>query len=308
MTARPRITVISPSWNQGRFIGQCLASVALQDAGVEVDHLVLDAGSTDETADVVARFPGARLVSLPGSTQSEALNEGFRLARGDVVAWLNTDDLLLPGAFRRALRALEGRGPRVFVSSHYLLVDEALRLVSRRRLPPFLAHLYRNGACYLPTSGSFVTATVHADGVLLEPDLRIVMDRDFKLKLHEKGYRFVHVREDLSAFRVHDAQMSGLGRLRRGEVDPREARRVAERERLTARWGGVWWRGARVLPPSPPLGGAVRVVMASWYRGQGLLDRTVGRGSERAAAARLEVWGREIGRRLAEAGVAAPPA
>ena len=68
--------------------------------------VVVSDGSTDETEEVIDRFPHATLVSLPKSNQSEALNEGFRQARGRIICWLNTDDILMPRAFDRALDAV----------------------------------------------------------------------------------------------------------------------------------------------------------------------------------------------------------
>ena len=76
--------------------------------------------------DVVEVFDHATYVYLPDSNQSEALNEGFRRANGDIICWLNTDDILLPGAFATAITELEKHGPRTYFTSHYLMVDENL--------------------------------------------------------------------------------------------------------------------------------------------------------------------------------------
>lgn len=252
MTDRPLITVITPSLNQGRFLRDNLASIALQGI-TDVEQLVLDGGSTDETEAVIEEFPHAKLVSLPDSNQSEALTEGFRRARGRYICWLNTDDILMPHAFDYALAILETAGPRAYVTSHYLFVDSDLQLVRKNRLPTFSSFLYRNYAVYLPTSGSFVTNTVASDGIVLDANLDILMDRDYALQLHEADYTFHHIDAYLSAFRMHEAQKSGVGRLQANQEDPRAKRRISERTQISAHYGGVFVGKNRVLPPGRAL-------------------------------------------------------
>ena len=89
-------TIVTASLNYGRFIGDCLASVAAQE-GVNCEHLVMDAGSTDDTAAVVSHFPHATFFQEPDAGMSDGINKGFRRAKGDRVMWLNADDRLKPG-------------------------------------------------------------------------------------------------------------------------------------------------------------------------------------------------------------------
>ncbi|MEC9071063.1 MAG: glycosyltransferase, partial [Myxococcota bacterium] len=250
MSENPVLTVITPTLNYGHFLDACLASVALQSPEIPHEHLVLDGGSTDNTEEVVGMFPSAELVVLPGSSQSEALNEGFKRARGEVVCWLNADDILLQGAASAAMAALETAGDRAYVSSQYLAVDEDLGLLHRHHVPALSPWLYRNFAVYLPTSGAFMTRTIAEDGVVVDPDLKIVMDRDFQLQLYTRGYKFVHLAQYLSAFRFHGSNLSGVGKNHAGGVDPLAERRVAERNRISGQYGGVYLGQRRLMPPS----------------------------------------------------------
>ncbi|GAB4165259.1 MAG: glycosyltransferase family 2 protein [Terrimicrobiaceae bacterium] len=98
MSPSPYFSVITPSYQQGAFIGECLRSVAGQmDDGYE--HLVLDNCSTDNTASVVEKFPKVRFVREPDRGQSDAVNKGFQLARGEIICWLNSDDSYPSGLF-----------------------------------------------------------------------------------------------------------------------------------------------------------------------------------------------------------------
>src|SRR6266550_874687 len=104
---RPLVTIVTPSFNQGRFIRQTIESVLTQDYP-NIEYIIMDGGSTDETASVAAEYADRlRFVSEPDRGQSHAINKGFRMARGEVVSWLNSDDVILPGAVAHAVTAFE---------------------------------------------------------------------------------------------------------------------------------------------------------------------------------------------------------
>ena len=92
MERQPLVSIITPSLNQGRFIEAAIESVLSQDYP-RIEYIVIDGGSSDGTLDILARY-GERVawVSEPDRGQSHAINKGFRRARGDVLAWLNSDD------------------------------------------------------------------------------------------------------------------------------------------------------------------------------------------------------------------------
>lgn len=95
----PKISVVTPSFNQGRYIAETIESVLLQDYP-HLEYIIIDGGSTDDTMQVVERYKSqiTHIISEPDNGQSEALNKGFRLATGDILCWLNSDDQFAPGA------------------------------------------------------------------------------------------------------------------------------------------------------------------------------------------------------------------
>jgi len=95
-------SVITPSWNQGKFLRGCIGSVADQN-DPDFEHLIFDNCSTDGTAEIVAGFPHVKFVSEPDRGQSHAVNKGLSLSCGEIICWLNSDDEYAPGAFE-ALR------------------------------------------------------------------------------------------------------------------------------------------------------------------------------------------------------------
>lgn len=102
----PLFSVITPSFNRASLIGEAIASVHAQEMpGVE--HIVIDGGSKDGTLEVLAQFPHLRVVSEPDRGIYDALNKGFAMARGEIIALLNTDDCFVPGKFRQIAAAFE---------------------------------------------------------------------------------------------------------------------------------------------------------------------------------------------------------
>jgi glycosyltransferase involved in cell wall biosynthesis len=97
---RPLISILTPSFNQGRYIEQTITSILKQDYA-RFEHIVIDGGSTDETIEVLKRYPHVKWISEPDKGQADALNKGFRMATGDLIGWINSDDFYAEGVFQR---------------------------------------------------------------------------------------------------------------------------------------------------------------------------------------------------------------
>jgi len=94
----PSISIVTPSLNQGRYIEQTIQSVLLQNYP-NFEHIVIDGGSTDGTVEILKKYPHLKWISEKDSGQSEALNKGLKMATGDIIAWINSDDWYAEGAF-----------------------------------------------------------------------------------------------------------------------------------------------------------------------------------------------------------------
>jgi len=102
----PKITIVTPSFNQGNFIDENIQSVLTQNYP-NFEHIIIDGGSIDGTVDILKKYSHLKWVSEPDRGQASALNKGFRMATGDVIGWLNSDDSYLPGTFEVVARAFD---------------------------------------------------------------------------------------------------------------------------------------------------------------------------------------------------------
>jgi glycosyltransferase involved in cell wall biosynthesis len=206
-------TIITPNLNCGRYLGECLASVASQPR-VTLEHLVMDGGSTDDSAQVAAKYPHSILTQEPDKGMSNAINKGFARAQGDWVMWLNADDRLKPGALAAVLRRLRGSDADV-VYGGYDFVDEAGEFQRHVQTPRWSRFVHIHHHCFIGSTAAFYRrATVLDAGHRLREDFRYVMDGEFYARLDTAGLSFERVPEVVADFRRHggNASMRHLGK------------------------------------------------------------------------------------------------
>ena len=185
--SQPLVTIVTPSYNQGRFIAATIESVLSQDYP-RIEYIVMDGASTDETAGVAGRYAGRlEFISEPDRGQSHAINKGFQRARGEIVAWLNSDDTLLPGAVRRAVEGLAAHPEAAACYGEGYLMDEAGYATCRfPHTQPFdLWRLVNVSDYILQQSVFFRRAALEQIGWVRE-DLHYVMDWDLLIRLGKR--------------------------------------------------------------------------------------------------------------------------
>lgn len=200
-----KISIITPSFNQGRFIEDAIRSVLLQDYP-DLEHIVVDNCSWDNTLEVLKRYPHIRWVSEPDNGQSHALNKGFRMATGDIIAWLNCDDFYLRGAFHTAARILSD--PSIDgIYSDLEFCDVNWRITKRYQshAPVRFLSLFHN---FISSECLFIKRKIIDDGILVGEDLHYCMDQDFAATLLYRNYRLQYVRDCFAVFRWHGANKS----------------------------------------------------------------------------------------------------
>lgn len=210
----PDFTIVTPSFNYGRFIGDCLRSVADQQ-GVTLEHLIFDAGSTDDTRERVAKYDHATFSQEPDKGMSDGINKGFLKAAGRWVMWLNADDMLRPGALKAVKEFAEQRPAADVIFGCWNFVDKDGAFLRRMTVFPFHRGMIANHACYIASTATFYRReTTIAEGFLLNIRFRSVMDGEFFCRLSAAGKRFEYLPRVLADFRLHDESISqrNLGR------------------------------------------------------------------------------------------------
>lgn len=196
-------SIVTPSYNQGDFVGETIKSVMAQDyPGVE--HIVVDNCSTDRTNDILKKYPHLDLVCEPDQGQSDAVNKGFKKASGDIIGWLNADDLYLPGCFKAVSDFFVANPSCDLVYGNYRLIDVTGKVLSYRQELSFdLFMLKYLHVLYIPSTTTFFRRRVIEEGNFLDTQYHYAMDYEFFLRLALKGYKFHHIPKFLADFRTH---------------------------------------------------------------------------------------------------------
>ena len=197
-----KVSVITPSFNQGQFIERTLQSVAIQ-SGVEIEHFVVDGGSTDNTIDVLRRSGhGIRWISEKDKGQADAVNKGIRSTNGEIIGWLNSDDVYSPEAIVRAVTFFSDH-PEVDVI--YGMADHI-----DRNDQPFEAYPSEpwnferlKDICFICQPAAFFRRSVVERHGLLDDSLHFCMDYEFWLRLGKAGVQFEYLDVKLAGSRLY---------------------------------------------------------------------------------------------------------
>jgi glycosyltransferase involved in cell wall biosynthesis len=212
----PSITIITPCLNAAGTIGETLASVREQDYDGEVEHLVVDGGSTDGTLEILERAEGIRFTSGPDSGRPEAANKGTAMASGEVVGFLNADDRYEPGALALAGAAFVAHPEAEWVTGYCRIISAAGAEI-RRPVTAYKNAFLRHFSLPLYLTQNFVSdpatfarrTALEAAGPLDER-YAISHDYDLWLRLARRGDPVV-LRRYLASFRMAEGSLSMAG-------------------------------------------------------------------------------------------------
>jgi glycosyltransferase involved in cell wall biosynthesis len=178
------VSIVTPSYNQGNYLAETMRSVLEQDYP-NIEYIVIDGASQDNSAEVIRLFSDrlAYWVSEPDRGQTEAINKGFARAHGEILAWINSDDVYNPGAVKQAVQYLRDHPDVGMVYSDLNFIDEHSRVVGKfPARQTDLAHL-RRGYVHIPQPAAFFRAKYWQQVGPLDTDFFFAMDYDLWVRL-----------------------------------------------------------------------------------------------------------------------------
>ena len=217
-TSPPVITIITPSYNQADFLEATIRSVLMQNYP-NLEYIVIDGMSTDGSIEIIRRYQDrlAYWVSEPDSGQCQALNKGFVRATGDWMAWLNSDDIFLPGALWAVARTIRSNpecdwivGAVDFVDADLKPVDVFKPICRTNDWLDFVCTKRKNGTA-LPQAGSFWSRKAWNAAGQLDESLHYAMDHEYWGRLAYLGFRPVCLQQTLASFRLHQKAKTADG-------------------------------------------------------------------------------------------------
>ena len=226
----PTVSIVTPSFNQGRFIEATIHSVLEQDYP-RIEYLVVDGGSTDDGREIIQRYADrlAWWVSEKDRGQTDAINKGFARATGQILAWINSDDIYHPGAVSEAVAYLQAHPEAGMVYGDADYIDENGRVIGRFPAAQASYQRLRRGLINIPQQSAFIRADLWDKVGPLDPTFYFAMDYDLWVRLAALAPLHYHPRL-WASFRLHSSAKTVLS----------DDRCWPEMLRVHRREGGGW--------------------------------------------------------------------
>lgn len=212
--ARPKVSIVTICFNQAPFLERALRSVLDQDYP-DIEYIVVDPGSTDGSREILARYRDRIdvLILDPDDGPPDGLNKGFAAASGALFGCLNADDVYLPGAVAAAVAAFAERPETDLVYANGVVIDEGDGLVRRVRSDRFGLWRFLYEGVMVLQQGTFFRREAFRRVGGFNAENRTCWDAELLVDIALAGGRFRHVDAYWGAFRIHDASITGSGRL-----------------------------------------------------------------------------------------------
>ncbi len=197
----PIVTIVTPSLNQGVFIKETIDSVLTQDYPY-IEYIIIDGGSTDETLDILKQY-GERIrwISEKDNGQTEAINKGWKMSKGEIIAWLNSDDTYQPGAVSKAVNHLCNYKEHIMVYGEGRHIDESGNVIDRYPTEPFNYNRLAE-TCFICQPTVFIRKEALKKVGFLNEGLNYCMDYDYWIRLG-KRYSVGYINDLLANSRLY---------------------------------------------------------------------------------------------------------
>lgn len=208
-----KITVVTPSYNQGKYLRETIESVLNQNYP-NLEYFIVDGGSTDNSVDIIREYED-RIdwwISEKDKGQSDAINKGFKKATGTLLCWVNSDDILFPNCLKEIANCyiINKKPDLIHANSVYINQDG---IITRMLKVPIQTEFFMfRGVWSTPAPSVFFSASLMRKVGYLDPTLHLSMDLDICMRMMKAGGRVGHVLKYLGAFRWHETSRSSIER------------------------------------------------------------------------------------------------
>lgn len=216
MKKKTKISIISPSLNQGNFIEETILSV-LSQSYENLEYIVIDGASNDQTLSILEKYANKLIwISEKDTGQTNAINKGIRMATGDIIGYLNSDDILLPNALEKVAQVFQDNPKAMWVTGKSLIINEdgesIRKLITIYKNLHLKTHNFRSLliADYISQPATFWRKEVVSEVGYLDESLHYVMDYEYWLRTYQK-FKPIFIDTYLAGFRVHRASKTTEG-------------------------------------------------------------------------------------------------
>lgn len=203
------ISIITPSYNQGEFIEDAILSVKNQNYP-NLEHIIVDAGSTDETLDIIKKYEGTyniKWISEPDEGPPDALNKGFKMAKGDIFAWINTDDYYEPDILKDINQVfIANEDIDLVIGDSYWVKEDGRRILDRSKKEISFTKLIKEGAIGQPAI--FFRSRAFRRTGPLDINLKYVFDYDLWIRLFKLNIKYQYINKPFANYRSHKGALT----------------------------------------------------------------------------------------------------
>ncbi len=212
MTTYPKISVITPSYNQAQFLEDTILSVLGQEYP-NLEYIVMDGGSNDGSREIIERYADRITYwqCQPDNGQADAINQGFSRATGDILGWLNSDDMYLPGTLHHIARQFEGVNRPTIMFGNSVHIFEEHTGIFGSKVEEKHAMYDLDLVDYIIQPSSFWNRETWKTNGPLNEEMHFGFDWAWFIEAERAGVDFRPLRRYLSIYRKHDAHKSGTG-------------------------------------------------------------------------------------------------
>lgn len=209
----PRLSIVTPSYNQGKFLEATIRSVLLQGYP-NLEYIIIDGGSTDNSIEIIKKYEKylSYWRSRKDRGQSDAINQGLEKSSGQILGWINSDDVYVKGTFHKIIKAFHSYPDYIVVHGNRILINESGAVTGWCRLPPFDPKTCVFNVC---SETAFWQRSVMEQAGLLNANLQFAIDLEFFGRLYKYG-NFLKLNDYLGYFRCYpdnkSATMLHIGR------------------------------------------------------------------------------------------------